>query len=114
MGVVAGAWLLPRLAPGLVGEIVAVRVPPLSAFLGGLLMVVGSRMAGGCTSGHGISGMSLLSTSSVITMGTAIGWGMIVANVLSSIMIIHLLVPPKFRQSVRSRNRIKNILLWET
>ncbi|KAH7118173.1 hypothetical protein B0J13DRAFT_418946, partial [Dactylonectria estremocensis] len=46
-------------------------IPFEHAMIGGFLIVLGSRIAGGCTSGHGISGMSLLSISSVITIGTA-------------------------------------------
>jgi uncharacterized membrane protein YedE/YeeE len=34
------------------------------AFIGGILMGVGSRWAGGCTSGHGISGTLQLALSS--------------------------------------------------
>lgn len=37
------------------------------AVLGGILLVFGARIAGGCTSGHGISGMSQLSISSILT-----------------------------------------------
>lgn len=33
--------------------------------LGGFFMLLGSRIASGCTSGHGISGMSLLSIPSI-------------------------------------------------
>lgn len=36
--------------------------------LGGVLLAVGSRMGGGCTSGHGISGISLLSVSSFVSV----------------------------------------------
>jgi uncharacterized membrane protein YedE/YeeE len=36
--------------------------------LGGVLLTVGSRIGGGCTSGHGISGISLLSVSSFVTV----------------------------------------------
>jgi uncharacterized membrane protein YedE/YeeE len=43
---------------------------------------VGSRMAGGCPSGHGISGMSLLSISSVVTIASAFGAGAVVATSL--------------------------------
>eukprot|EP00486_Rosalina_sp_Unknown_P015818 CAMPEP_0201583314 /NCGR_PEP_ID=MMETSP0190_2-20130828/97198_1 /ASSEMBLY_ACC=CAM_ASM_000263 /TAXON_ID=37353 /ORGANISM="Rosalina sp." /LENGTH=56 /DNA_ID=CAMNT_0048024989 /DNA_START=15 /DNA_END=182 /DNA_ORIENTATION=+ len=34
------------------------------AILGGLLLIFGARLAKGCTSGHGISGMGMLSTAS--------------------------------------------------
>ncbi|KAG5919500.1 hypothetical protein E4U42_006493 [Claviceps africana] len=77
-GVAAGAWALLTLAPGLAAAPVA-DVPPSLAMAGGVLMAVGSRLAGGCTSGHGISGISLLSTSSVVTIGTAFTVGALVA-----------------------------------
>lgn len=40
----------------------------LSAFTGGILMAFGARLAGGCTSGHGISGTSQLSVASWVTL----------------------------------------------
>ncbi|KAF3767389.1 hypothetical protein M406DRAFT_61302 [Cryphonectria parasitica EP155] len=66
----AGTWLLARLGPGWVlTETAAAGVmSPAKAFAGGFLMAVGSRMAGGCASGHGISGMALMSMSSLVTM----------------------------------------------
>ncbi|KAK3939826.1 hypothetical protein QBC46DRAFT_387065 [Diplogelasinospora grovesii] len=75
---VGGAWLLSRFAPSLVAEIAPLRIEPLAAGVGGCLMIIGSRLAGGCTSGHGISGISLLSTSSVLTIGVAFAWGAVV------------------------------------
>lgn len=48
----------------------------LSAFSGGVLLLFGARLAGGCTSGHMISGISQLALSSFIfgiaTFGAAI------------------------------------------
>jgi uncharacterized membrane protein YedE/YeeE len=38
------------------------------AFLGGLIMAFGARLAGGCTSGHGISGAMQLSVSSWLAL----------------------------------------------
>lgn len=69
-GMVGGAWLLGKTNPALT-QVTAVEVAPMAAGLGGFLMVFGARMAGGCTSGHGISGMSLMSTSSFLTIGMA-------------------------------------------
>lgn len=43
-------------------------VDPLHAFLGGALMVFGARLAAGCTSGHGLSGLALLSSHSFIAV----------------------------------------------
>jgi uncharacterized membrane protein YedE/YeeE len=79
--VMAGSWLTAHFVPEL-GQVVGVEVAPASAALGGALMVIGSRIAGGCTSGHGVSGISLLSVSSVVTIGAAVVWGCVVARVL--------------------------------
>lgn len=54
----------------------------LAAFAGGLLMAFGARVAGGCTSGHGISGTAQLSVSSWISVICFFVGGAIVANVL--------------------------------
>lgn len=74
VGVAAGAFLSSRLSrdattecvPGLwawrFGPSKAVRYA--AAFVAGLVMMFGARMAGGCTSGHGISGGLQLAVSS--------------------------------------------------
>ena len=52
-----------------------------SAFGGGFLMLLGSRVAGGCTGGHGISGGAILMVGSFVAIvamfgaGTAVGVG---------------------------------------
>lgn len=69
-GVATGAWIVAKNFPSFVYGAV-VETDPLLAAVGGFIMVVGSRLAGGCTSGHGISGLSLLSTSSLVTMISA-------------------------------------------
>ena len=78
VGIVLGAYLSARLSgtfelrwlPDLwirtFGEGVWLRVGV--AFVGGVFMGFGSRWAGGCTSGHGISGTMQLSVSSWITV----------------------------------------------
>lgn len=79
--IIAGSWLAAWLVPEL-GQVVGVEVAPGRAALGGALMVIGSRIAGGCTSGHGVSGMSLLSVSSAITIGVAVAWGIVATKFL--------------------------------
>lgn len=76
--VAAGAWSLLKWLPELAAAPVR-EASPWLAIAGGVLMALGSRMAGGCTSGHGISGISLLSASSVVTIATAFAVGAIVA-----------------------------------
>ena len=47
----------------------------IAAFLGGLIIMFGARMAGGCTSGHGISGSLQLAVSSWVFFLTLFGFG---------------------------------------
>ena len=49
--------------------------------LGGLLMGVGARTAGGCTSGHGLSGTSLGSPASLVAAMTFFATAVALANV---------------------------------
>ena len=44
----------------------------LAAFLGGVIIMFGARMAGGCTSGHGISGSLQLALSSWVFLPHAL------------------------------------------
>jgi uncharacterized membrane protein YedE/YeeE len=60
------AWV-PALWQERFGADVFLRL--LVAFLGGSLMAYGARVAGGCTSGHGISGALQLSVGSWIALG---------------------------------------------
>ena len=53
-----------------------------TAFLGGVIIMFGARMAGGCTSGHGISGSLQLALSSWVFFLTLFGFGVITALVL--------------------------------
>ena len=53
------------------------------ALFGGLILVFGSRIAGGCTSGHGISGMSMFSISSIITVAAMFGGGIAAAMLVA-------------------------------
>lgn len=50
--------------------------------LGGFLVGFGTRLSSGCTSGHGISGIASLSTTSLIAVITFILFGVITANIM--------------------------------
>jgi uncharacterized membrane protein YedE/YeeE len=50
---------------------------PFNTVLGGVLMIFGSRLAAGCTSGHGISGLGFLSINSLL--GVAVMFGTAIA-----------------------------------
>ena len=54
----------------------------LYAFIGGFFMIYGARLAVGCTSGNGISGIALLFVGSYIVIGSAFLFGTITAFTL--------------------------------
>jgi uncharacterized membrane protein YedE/YeeE len=74
LGMVGGAWLISQAVPTL-RPVTEVAISPVKSVLGGFMIVFGSRMAGGCTSGHGISGLSLMSISSFLTAAAIFGAG---------------------------------------
>jgi uncharacterized membrane protein YedE/YeeE len=84
-GAMIGAAALVRLVPKFAvrGIAVSLGVSPARAIVGGVIMVFGARLAGGCTSGHGISGMSMLATSSVVTVASMFIGGIGLAHILS-------------------------------
>jgi len=53
-----------------------------AAFLGGAVMIVGARMAGGCTSGHGVSGGLQLALSSWAFIAALLAGGVATAFAL--------------------------------
>ena len=52
------------------------------AFVGGIIMAFGARLAGGCTSGHGISGTLQLSVGSWIALSALFAGGVATATVM--------------------------------
>ncbi len=50
------------------------------SILGGIVAMIGARLADGCPSGHGLSGMMQLSLSSFFAMAMFFGFGILVAN----------------------------------
>ncbi|HVP96189.1 YeeE/YedE thiosulfate transporter family protein [Methanoregula sp.] len=73
------SWV-PLLWAAAFGNNAILRV--LVAFLGGIILALGARWAGGCTSGHGISGTSQLSLASIISAACFFIGGIITASVL--------------------------------
>lgn len=57
-----------------------VSVRALAAFFGGVVSILGGRLAGGCPSGHGLSGMMQLAVSGLIAMICFLVGGLITAR----------------------------------
>ena len=51
-------------------------------FLGGLLVGFGTRLSGGCTSGHGISGLASKSKTSLYAVLVFMGVAIVTANII--------------------------------
>ncbi|EWY79898.1 hypothetical protein FOYG_16963 [Fusarium oxysporum NRRL 32931] len=77
-GILAGSWLTMLNVPA-AREALARSGDQslLSIMIGGFLLVFGARTAGGCTSGHGISGMASMGLSSFVTVACMFGTGLI-------------------------------------
>lgn len=75
-----GLPALYALTAGAPAIIVTASVPVLVA--GGLLVGFGTRLGGGCTSGHGICGLSRLSPRSLVATGAFMGVAAAVVFVL--------------------------------
>lgn len=56
--------------------------------LGGLLVGFGTRLSQGCTSGHGISGLASLSTTSLYAVMVFIGVAIVTANLVQILGVV--------------------------
>jgi len=54
----------------------------IGAFVGGIIAMMGARLADGCPSGHGLSGMMQLSVSSFVALAMFFGVGVLVARIV--------------------------------
>lgn len=92
VGLILGAWLAARLSR----TSVRVAIPAMwrerfgssrllrfgTAGLGGFLFLFGARLAGGCTSGHVLSGLSQLAFSSAVFAVGVFSTGILTAKLL--------------------------------
>ena len=54
----------------------------VGAIVGGIIAMIGARLASGCPSGHGLSGMMQLSVSSFVALAMFFGVGVLVARIV--------------------------------
>ncbi|WP_370177669.1 YeeE/YedE family protein [Alteriqipengyuania sp.] len=82
VGLVVGAGLFSAVA----GPVEA-SFPPDYGWLvaGGLAVGFGTRLGSGCTSGHGVCGMSRLSPRSLVATGTFIVAGMVTVAIVNAL-----------------------------
>ena len=82
LGLIAGGAVTSALAPDAFG----VGPAPLTAAIAGLLVGFGSRLGGGCTSGHGVCGVSRRSPRAMAATVTFIGTGMVCTYVVRHLL----------------------------
>ncbi len=70
------------LAYGALGAVLPLALLPPTLFLGGVFIGFGARWAGGCTSGHAISGTSSLSPASWIAAVTFFVTAVVVTHII--------------------------------
>ena len=79
-------------APAVLAAFVAPVVPtidagPTTLIIAGLLVGIGTRYGGGCTSGHGVCGLSRLSPRSLIATLAFMGSGMAIVFAMRHLLI---------------------------
>jgi len=75
-----GGLLAAGLVAGLVAPSATGGASPALAIAGGLLVGYGARRGSGCTSGHGVCGLSRLSRRSLVAVATFMTTGAIAAT----------------------------------
>jgi len=81
-GILAVGLVGGLVAPALVGA--SVRSLPL-VIVAGLLVGFGTRMGSGCTSGHGVCGLSRLSSRSLVAVTTFMTTGVVTASLAGAL-----------------------------
>jgi len=82
IGLPLGAFLVATL----LGPITTRFTPDLTTIvIGGLLVGFGTRLGSGCTSGHGVCGMSRLSPRSLVSTATFITTGILTVLLLNTL-----------------------------
>jgi len=75
-----GLFIIPPLWAEQFGSSAVLRI--IAAIAGGILLGIGARWAGGCTSGHGISGSLQLSVGSILSSACFFAGGIAMAMIL--------------------------------
>jgi len=82
LGVIAGSTALMQRSSASGYSSADASIPAVHAFIGGVVMAFGARLAGGCTSGHGLSGLSAMSFSSLVTVAGIFGAGILTRSLI--------------------------------
>ncbi len=78
IGLPLGAWLVAWVH----GPVVTHFPAPVTLIIGGLIVGYGTRLGSGCTSGHGVCGLSRLSKRSMLATALFMGAGFVTVGLL--------------------------------
>ncbi len=85
-GMFAAPWVFLLLAPADFISVPRIQANTITTVVAGLLVGIGTRYASGCTSGHGVCGLSRLSPRSLVAtlsfMGAGFGTVLIIRHFL--------------------------------
>ena len=81
IGLPLGALIIASLTGGLTATFAA----PLQLGIAGLIVGIGTRLGSGCTSGHGVCGMSRLSQRSLVATATFMATGIATVAIMNAL-----------------------------
>ncbi|HAV56065.1 MAG: hypothetical protein A2003_01810 [Acinetobacter sp. GWC1_38_13] len=82
----SGLFIIPFIYQLYVEPEIVIKSSPIGLIIAGILVGFGTRLGSGCTSGHGICGMSRLSVRSIVATVT-----FMLAGILTVFVIRHIL-----------------------
>ena len=90
VGLPVGGWIGYAIGPSILAEVPAtlpsIELSTLWLVVAGLMVGVGTRVGRGCTSGHGVCGLSRFSIRSVVAVGTFMATAMITVFVVRHVL----------------------------
>ena len=85
-GFLSGLFIIPFIYQLFVEPEIVIKSSPIGLIIAGILVGFGTRLGSGCTSGHGICGMSRLSVRSIVATVT-----FMLAGIVTVFVIRHIL-----------------------
>ena len=82
----SGLFIIPFIYQLFVEPEIVIKSSPIGLIIAGILVGFGTRLGSGCTSGHGICGMSRLSVRSIVAKVT-----FMLAGIVTVFVIRHIL-----------------------
>ena len=82
----SGLFIIPFIYQLFVEPEIVIKSSPIGLIIAGILVGFGTRLGSGCTSGHGICGMSRLSVRSIVATVTCMLAGIVTVFVIRHIL----------------------------